>query len=276
MKLSFFIIFLCNIFDAFYCVPTSKMVIIADIHGDIYRFKNILQDANIIDKQNNWIATNTTVIQLGDQIDPKPIDINDISAKHHFAMIYFTDMLAQLATEKGSKFISLIGNHELMNIDKIRGKKQLRDIISRRPIMLNIDNYLFCHGGFKQEHYYMLQFYDRTIDDINNIWYKYVYDIPLAYTEKIMLNALILDTTNSILYTRTNDIGPFLPLMDIKYMFVGHTIYNSIHVKDNIWYLDLLLKDAFDKGIYNYIIIEDNDIYIKQQLNYTTLASISV
>jgi hypothetical protein len=239
--------------------------VIADVHGDITRFRNILQDAKILDFQDNWIAEpNTVVVQLGDQIDPK-YPVND---SHHFRLTYFTDHLQRIAKNNYCDFVSIIGNHELMNIEKIKNKQALRAIIASRPVIYKLDNYLFCHGMFTKRHYYLLDIYNQTLDNLNNIWKKFVYDIPVSLlNEKIILNNLILDTENSILYTRTPDskydVEKLLNLLNIDYMFVGHTISPHIHLKDKIWYMDLLLQDAFDKKSYNYVIIKDGDIIVK-------------
>jgi hypothetical protein len=247
--------------------PASRIVVIADVHADLQRFKSILRDASILDMNDKWIAEpNTLVIQLGDQIDPKAND--DIDDKHHFKMIYFTNSLQKLATTNNGQFISLIGNHELYNIAKIKDKHYLRDIIAHRPVILQSNKYIFCHGGFKKLHYYMLDIYNKTLDDVNNIWTKYVYDIPLTMTEDILLNYLILDTENSILFTRLpdtkEDADKLCNLLDINYMFVGHTTVQSITLKNKVWFLDIYLKDAFDKQIYSYIVIKDDAIEVKQ------------
>lgn len=244
----------------------SSIIIIADIHGDIFRFKNILRDANILDINDRWIAEpRTIVIQLGDQIDPKPQDANDIDDKHHFKMIYFTNSLQKIAATNDCQFISLIGNHELYNIDKIKHKPYLRDIIAHRHVLLYSSKYIFCHGGFKKEHYGLLDMYNKTLDDINNIWSKYVYNIPMTFVEDIILRYLILDIENSILFTRTPDIDAekLFHILDIDYMFVGHSTVQSITLKNKVWFLDMYLKDAFDNQVYNYLTISNDTIHIK-------------
>lgn len=249
-------------------VNISRIVIIADIHDDLDRFKTILQNARIIDKNNDWIALpNTLVIQLGDQIDRKHIDDDDISNKHHFRMTRYTDYLQTVASQKGSDFISLIGNHELMNIEKIKNKLDIRYIISKRPIVAIVDNYLFCHGGFHLEHYRLLKSFHKNIRDLNEIWYKYVYDIHLTSEEILILNALILDTENSILYTRKTadkyDNNNLFRHLDLEYMFVGHSETDNIYLKNKVWHLDQVLRAAFDKEIYTYLDITDGNITVK-------------
>lgn len=249
-------------------VNISRLVIIADIHDDLSRFRTILQNAKIIDKNNNWITPpNTLVVQLGDQIDRKHIDDDDINNKHHFRMIRYTDFLQTLASQKGCIFISMIGNHELMNIEKIKNKLDIRYIISQRPIVAIVDNYLFCHGGFHLEHYLMLKSFHKNIQDLNDIWYKYVYDMDLTTDETQLLNALILDTENSILYTRKTadkyDNDNLFRHLNLEYMFVGHSETKHIYLKNKVWHLDQVLRTAFDAKTYTYIDIVDGNITVK-------------
>lgn len=251
----------------------SKIVIIADVHDDMRRFRNILEDAKIINKNNEWIAPkNTVVVQLGDQIDKKHIDDDDITNKHHFRVTYFTDYLKQQALENDSDFISMIGNHEHMNLVKIKSKAEVKAIISKRPIVAIINNYLFCHGGFTLQHYHLLKLYHKNIKDLNDIWYKYVNDIELDYREKIILESLITNRENSILYIRKlgdkYDNNKLFNQLDIDYMFVGHSETKNIFVKNKVWYLDQILRMAFDDNIYNYITIEDNNITVTPLLDY--------
>ena len=97
----------------------NRLVIIGDIHGDIRRFKDILIDAKVINKNIEWIAEpkNTIVIQMGDQVDSINRDpaLDDWEVLPDVEMIHFTNMLNKIARSKGGRVISLIGNHELMN-----------------------------------------------------------------------------------------------------------------------------------------------------------------
>ena len=97
----------------------KRIIVIGDIHGDIRRFKNILVDAKIINNDLEWIANppETIILQLGDQIDSlnRMTDENWEVLKD-YEMIYFTEQLNMIARSKGGYCISIIGNHELMNI----------------------------------------------------------------------------------------------------------------------------------------------------------------
>lgn len=253
---------------------SSRLIVIADVHADMNRFKHILRDANIIDLSGKWIGQpGTIVIQLGDQIDPKIPDRQDIDDSHHFRMIYYTNYLKDMARANQCDFVSLIGNHELYNLQKIKHKDSLRQIIASRSVVYKHDNYLFCHGGFKKQHLYTLDIYNMTISDVNTLWYKYVYDMRIDENENIILQKLILDTNNSILFTRIpddkKDIEILFDIMGLEHMFVGHTTNDYLTVKHRIWYLDMYLKETFEKMIYSYLIIEDDNIIIKQLDTYT-------
>ena len=96
----------------------SKIVIIGDIHGDIKRLINILLNENILNNNLEWIAYNIIVIQLGDQIDSlnRINNLKEWEELKDIEVINFTNILSNLAKIKNSLFISLNGNHELMNI----------------------------------------------------------------------------------------------------------------------------------------------------------------
>ena len=137
-----------------YYPSQQRVIVIGDIHGDLDALINSLLIAKVIklpgssDVNNNglpqykerthkrmfeffhsieWIGGNTFVIQLGDQIDrTRPIDWdeNDVaigdtvkdegSSLHIFFLIWY---LNQIAKENGGCVLSVLGNHELMNIE---------------------------------------------------------------------------------------------------------------------------------------------------------------
>ncbi|EKF33108.1 hypothetical protein MOQ_003032 [Trypanosoma cruzi marinkellei] len=84
-----------------------RLVAFGDIHGDIFRCRQILQLANITDTEDRWIAGSSIVVQLGDIADRglHPHEIYDLFAS-----------LERQAMKAGGEFIFLVGNHELMNI----------------------------------------------------------------------------------------------------------------------------------------------------------------
>jgi Calcineurin-like phosphoesterase len=87
--------------------PPETVVAIADVHGDFDDFVAILQYTGLIDKQNHWIGGQTTFVQVGDLLDrgPKPREVMDLMMA-----------LEKEAAQAGGRVVSLIGNHEMMNM----------------------------------------------------------------------------------------------------------------------------------------------------------------
>jgi hypothetical protein len=87
--------------------PPGAVVAIGDVHGDFDDFVSILQRAGLIDQQNHWSGGKTTLVQVGDQLDrgPKPRQVLDLMMS-----------LEKEAPQSGGRVVSLLGNHEMMNI----------------------------------------------------------------------------------------------------------------------------------------------------------------
>ena len=87
--------------------PPETVVAIGDVHGDFDDFVAILQRTGLIDKQNHWTGGKTTLVQVGDLLDrgPKPRAVMDLMMA-----------LEKEAAQAGGRVISLLGNHEMMNI----------------------------------------------------------------------------------------------------------------------------------------------------------------
>jgi calcineurin-like phosphoesterase family protein len=85
----------------------ESLVAIGDVHGDFDDFVTILQRTGLIDKQNHWAGGKTTFVQVGDLIDrgPKPREVMDLMMS-----------LEKQAPEAGGRVVSVLGNHEMMNI----------------------------------------------------------------------------------------------------------------------------------------------------------------
>jgi len=113
-----------------YILPAKKrIIVIGDLHGDLKLTLKCLKMAKIINDQGEWIAEpDTYVVQLGDQIDNcRPSSNVDCANKYStqndensdIKILTFFTKLHHDAQQKdhGSGVISLIGNHELLNID---------------------------------------------------------------------------------------------------------------------------------------------------------------
>lgn len=266
----------------------KRIIIIGDVHGDIKRFKNILVEAKIINNNLEWIAEppETIVLQLGDQIDSKNRfnSIQDWEVLKDYEMLYFTNNLNLIARPKGGYCISLIGNHELMNIigdfsyvsansscnDRInlfRPKGTLALLLAKRPIICKIGDLFFCHAKFDIEHLNLLKKHNKKLFYINELWKNYLENGKINLEDKELFDNIILGS-NGILWNRNenNSISTtnLFKELGITYMFLGHTCYDKILLKDNqIWYCDTGLSRSFGKKNYQYLDIKGNNINIE-------------
>ena len=262
----------------------EKIIIIGDIHGDIKRLKNLLINKNIINNNLEWLAHNIIIIQLGDQLDSlnRIVDIEDWEILNDIEVVNFTNILSKLALLKNSLFISLNGNHELMNIlgnfsyvskkslnnDRINlfNKKGIyRNILAYRPLVVKINNLIFCHAGIKKHHLDILDKYNKDIFYINDIWNKYLLLDNLDKIDTEIFNTII-NNDEGIIWTRNiydiNENKYVLNKLNCTYMFVGHNTVNNIILNNNIWFVDSGLSRSYGRENYEYIRIIDNKIDI--------------
>lgn len=116
----------CKKYDHFPQVlpKVKRIIVIGDIHGDMNLLKQLLQKAQVINENNKWVGKSTFVVQVGDQIDScRPTNLQCSHSEttpndqpYDKEIIEFMDRLHKSARKRGGAVISLMGNHELMNI----------------------------------------------------------------------------------------------------------------------------------------------------------------
>ena len=86
---------------------SEKIIAMGDLHGDYDAFLALMSQAGLIDAKGHWSGKKTIFVQLGDVVDrgPKSRDI-----------ILHLQRLQKEASHAGGKVITLIGNHEAMNM----------------------------------------------------------------------------------------------------------------------------------------------------------------
>lgn len=86
----------------------SRLVAIGDLHGDLFKTKQALRLAGLIDAGDRWSGGSTTVVQVGDVLDRGGDELK---------IIYFLEKLKREAARNNGRVITMNGNHEIMNID---------------------------------------------------------------------------------------------------------------------------------------------------------------
>jgi hypothetical protein len=267
---------------------TKRIVVIGDIHGDIKRFKKILNDAKIINDDLEWIAepSETIVVQVGDQIDSmNRVPTTDWEILDDTNMLYFTDSLDNIAKVKGGSVISLIGNHELMNVlgnfSFVSPKSNfpmrhkyfmptgvLSSILAKRPIVLKIGELFFCHAGIKKQHLDVLDSHNKGINYINEVWRQFVLTGKVLIEDKPIFEDIILNQHNGILWTRTidteDDAAYVMKKIGCEYIFIGHNPVEKVKLlNQRLWLTDTGISRAFGEKSYQYIDINDYSILVK-------------
>lgn len=200
----------------------KKLIAIGDIHGDLVVAIKALKLAQVIDINipNNtkdinkikWIGGKTVVVQLGDQIDrvrPNEL-VNDLCTANDpelnqdegsdLKIICLFEKLHKEAIEQGGALFSILGNHELMNVEgdfRYVSPKEFKEfgvffkekknesskypygyetrkkvfspggllakkLSNTRYSIVQIGSWLFVHGGITPQ-----LAHDYTIDEIN-------------------------------------------------------------------------------------------------------------
>eukprot|EP01065_Artemidia_motanka_P029663 TRINITY_DN35752_c0_g1_i1.p1 TRINITY_DN35752_c0_g1~~TRINITY_DN35752_c0_g1_i1.p1 ORF type:complete len:586 (+),score=137.17 TRINITY_DN35752_c0_g1_i1:84-1841(+) len=86
---------------------TERVVAIGDFHGDMLSASEVLNLAGLVDEDMNWVGGTTTLVQMGDIVDKGPYSAQ---------LCKYLGKLRSQAREAGGDVRTLMGNHELMNL----------------------------------------------------------------------------------------------------------------------------------------------------------------
>ncbi len=265
----------------------KRIVAIGDLHGDWNATITSFKVAKLIDNNFNWIAIpkSTFVVQLGDQVDRLSrtnLKTDEASEKKIFD---FLDNLHKQASSYGGAVLSIIGNHELMNVmgdmryaspmsikdfgtiyDRIDAFKPGGEIARRfactRNVIIKIGNFLFVHGGILPKHCKL------SIQEINRIMKNYLLNKINTENHKYF-DQLFLEE-NSLLWTRKlsgenvkcSKLNKVFKTYNVNNIVVGHTPQlNGItsECSNKIWRVDTGMSRAFsNKPIIQVLEILDN------------------
>ncbi len=253
----------------------DRILVIGDLHGDYQTTINLFIKLKIINYDKQWIAQpkNTFVIQMGDQVDGGGRGEGDVNGE--LELINFMEELNQKAISYGGAVLSLIGNHEVMNligdfryasqkdIDDVGGLEIRKQIFSpggnlfnslscTRNVVVRIGSWVFVHAGILPRHIQKNNTGDKWFESVNNLMRLFMQGKKTTFDPEIQ--QLFLDK-NGVIWDR--DYGSEQPecstwdktkrLLGVDKIVVGHTIQDQINSKcDNkIWRVDVGISTLF-------------------------------
>ena len=290
--------FKCNTISKSVYSKKDRVLVIGDLHGDYRKTIELFTKLKLIDSNLHWIAQpkNTFVVQLGDQVDGGGRGVGDTEGE--LKLINFMEEINQQAIRVGGAVISLIGNHEIMNmigdfrfasqkdIDEVGGieirKKLFKpggDLFNRlsctRNVVVKIGSWVFVHAGVLPKHILTYDSAENNIDSkiigdkwfesVNNLMRLFMQGKKTAYHPEIQ--NLFLDK-NGMIWDR--DYGSSQPtcamwdvtkkLLGVDNIVIGHTVQDNINAKcDNkIWRVDVGISSLFGTNNTQILEILDN------------------
>lgn len=252
--------------------PKKRIIVIGDIHGDYKLTLMCLSEMKLINNKGDWCGGSTWVVQMGDQVDRggRGQFINDENSD--IRIINLFEKLNNQAVKTGGAVISLLGNHELMNVmgnynyvsplgisefggcykryEYFKPGGMVCQLLKKRPVIIKIGSYVFVHAGIKKE-----TIKNYSFDSINNMMKRFLTgDIDLI-NNKSFIDLFI--GPDSLLWSREFSKNNFnmykcnnlLKTLKCNGIVVGHTIQYNINTKFNkIWFVDTGMSEAFGKG----------------------------
>ena len=156
----------------------KKLIAIGDVHGDLIATIKALKLAEVIPQNSDetnidhihWIGGSTWVIQLGDQIDrcrPEELskncikDFSDVfqDEGNNMKIIQLFLRLDDEAKQQGGRVLGLLGNHELMNIDKDFRYVSPKEFLEFVPKKDQVSKY--TNDGYPLGYYHRTKAFER-------------------------------------------------------------------------------------------------------------------
>ena len=156
----------------------KRLIAIGDLHGDLNVTLIALRLAKVIPQnifpynvnQISWCGGDTWVIQLGDQIDRcRPDnwkkncieDLNDVTEDegNNMMIIQIFQKLDVMAKAQGGRVLGMLGNHELMNIDRDFRYVSPQEFLEFVPP--NERNKKYTDDGYPYGYYHRLKVFER-------------------------------------------------------------------------------------------------------------------
>jgi len=156
----------------------GRLIAVGDLHGDLRVTLIALRLAKVIPQhifpynvgEISWCGGSTWVIQLGDQIDRcRPDnwkkncieDLNDVTEDegNNMMIIQIFQKLDVMAKKEGGRVLGMLGNHELMNVDRDFRYVSPQEFLEFVP--QNERDRKYTDDGYPYGYYHRLKVFER-------------------------------------------------------------------------------------------------------------------
>ena len=202
--------------------PVKRLVAIGDLHGDLRVTLQALKLAEVIPQTSDtnnvdnirWSGGDTWVVQLGDQIDRcRPDDwekncikdYKDVVEDEGSNMIIIKLLLRldEEAKKMGGRILGLLGNHELMNIDKDFRYVSPKEFLEFVPP--NERNNQKTSDGYPNGYYHRTKAFERG-GNISKLYASKKKSIMIVGSYLFVHGGLSIDLVNKYSITELNNI----------------------------------------------------------------------
>jgi len=269
---------------------TNRILVIGDLHADYNKTIALLKHFNLINNNNKWIGKNTIIVQMGDQVDGLGRG-SFTDASGELKILELFDDLHHQALIYGGAVYSILGNHEIMNVEGIFTYASQNDINTNggiekrrqlfrpggamaqhfsctRNSILKINNILFVHGGIHPD---ILQYKDadKEIKVINKVIQNYLNGF-IEKNDKELNN--YFNVNKGIIWDRSmgndsincNNVDKVLKHLNADHIIIGHTpqgIINSI-CNNKVWRVDVGLSKSMGSNKMSVLEIKDGEFNV--------------
>jgi hypothetical protein len=278
----------------------DRILVIGDLHADYNKTIYLFKKLKLIDDNHNWIAhpKYTFVVQLGDQVDGGGRGMIETSGE--LQLLKFMEDINKKANAVGGAVISLIGNHEIMNligdfrfasnndINDVGGidirKKIFRPggelfnkLSCTRNVMVKIGNWMFVHAGILPKHLSSNENSELNNDEIiikmNTLMRlflqgKKTVDDPQIQQYFLSKDGLIWDRDYGSPNPSCEKWDTASKLLGVGNIVIGHTVQNTINSKcDNrIWRIDVGISSLFETDTTQVLEILDDGVSLPKNM----------
>ena len=200
----------------------DRLVAIGDLHGDLKVTLDVLKLAEVIPQTSttnnidkvHWSGGDTWIVQLGDQIDrcrPDDWDKNCIKdyddvvddEGSNMVIIKLLLRLDDEARKMGGRVLGLLGNHELMNIDKDFRYVSPKEFLEFVPV--NERHIQKTNDGYPNGYYHRTKAFERG-GNISKLYASKKKSIMIVGSYLFVHGGLSIDLVNKYSITEINNI----------------------------------------------------------------------